>query len=58
VDLFLLYIVGMAIFAMIWSYYGLVHMKVPREGVGLIGYGAVAVSFVATLVFFVAALVR
>lgn len=57
-DLFLIYIVGVGIFAVIWAFYGLHHMKVPREGVGLIGYGAVAVSFVATLVFFVAALVR
>jgi hypothetical protein len=57
-DPFLLYVVGVAIYAIIWAYYGLIHMRAPREGIFMVGYGAVALSTVATLVFLVAAFVR
>ena len=57
-DVFLLYVVGVAIFALIWLYYGLVHFKAAPRGVALIGYGTVALSIIATIVFAVVAFYR
>ncbi len=41
----------LALYAVIWLFYGMIHFNVPREGLGLIGYVAVAVVAVATVFF-------
>lgn len=41
----------LALYAVIWLFYGLIHFNVPRKGLGLIGYVAVAIVAIATVVF-------
>lgn len=49
-DASLIFLGGIAFYAVIWAFYGLIHLRVPREGVGAVGYGAVALSAVMTVV--------
>ena len=58
VDAFLIYVGGVAIYAIIWLYYGLVHMRAQRSGIALVGYGSVGFSVIFTLICFVVAFYR
>lgn len=58
VDAFLIYVGGVAVYALIWLYYGLVHMRAQRSGVALIGYGAVGLSTIFTIIVFIVAFIR
>lgn len=41
----------LAFYAVIWLFYGMIHFNVPRKGLGLIGYVAVAATAVLTVFF-------
>jgi hypothetical protein len=58
VDAFLIYVAGVAVYAIIWLFYGLIHMRAPRSGLALIGYGSVGFSALFTLVLLVVAFIR
>ncbi len=57
-DEFLIIVVGVAVFAIIWLWYGLVNQKARFEGIAAVGYGAVAASIVMSIIFLGVAIYR
>jgi len=57
-DQYLIFVVGVAAFAIIWLFYGLVNQKARPEGIALVGYGAVAASILMAIVFLGVAIYR
>jgi len=57
-DQYLIYVCGVSVFAIIWLFYALINQQARPEGIGLLGYGAVAASVVMTIFFFGVALYR
>ncbi|HEX3722131.1 MAG TPA: hypothetical protein VHV31_05030 [Nitrolancea sp.] len=57
-DQFLIYVCGVSVFAIIWLFYGLINQKARPQGLGLVGYVAVAASVVMTIFFFGVSLYR
>ncbi len=57
-DQYLIFVVVVAIYAIIWLFYALRNQNARPVGIGLVGYGAVAASVIMTIVFLGVAIYR